>query len=57
MVYWTSLDKEEVLDLLGEKDDILYLLGKMMICWTPLENKRYLASLGERMIYFTSLEK
>jgi len=45
MVYWTSLDKEEVLDLLEEKDDILYLLGKMMIYWTPLgKNKRYLVS-------------
>ena len=46
MVYWTSLDKEEVLDLLEEKDDILYLLAKMMIYWTPLgKNKRYLVSL------------
>jgi len=58
MVYWTSLDKEDVLDLLEEKVDIVYLLGKMMIYWTPLgKNKRYLVSLGKRMIYLTSLEK
>ena len=51
MVYWTSLDKEEVLDFLEEKDDILYLLGKMKIYWTPLgKNKRYLVSLKKRMI-------
>ena len=34
MVYWTSLGKEELLDLLEEKDDILYPLGKMMIYWS-----------------------
>jgi len=34
MVYWTSLGKEELLDLLEEKDDILYPLLKMMIYWS-----------------------
>ena len=66
MVYWTSLDKEEVLDLLEEKDDILYLLEKNDIL-DPLglgKNRRNLVSLQKgwytlppwkMMIYWTPL--
>jgi len=45
-------EKQEKFGLLGEKDDILYLLGKMMISWTPLVGKQEIPGLhGEKMIY------